>query len=75
MDLATKIIGTMIFLPIMGLLLYTALHPGETALWGVRWRFKNQDIEPSDEYVKHNRFTAIAALVIIAILFMVFLFR
>lgn len=60
----------MFFLPIIGFLIYSALNPYDVALWGERWKFDNDDLEPSDERIKGIRITSII-MIIIAILFLI----
>lgn len=72
---AEKFIMIVFYLPIAGVLLYTIFYPAESALMGKRWQFKNEDLEPSDEFVKYNRTVGIIAFVLITIVFLIFLFR
>lgn len=65
----------MISLPIIGILLYTIFYPGESALLGKRWQFKNESLEPSDEVIKYNRTMGIIVLIITLIILIVTLFR
>lgn len=53
------------FIPIIGVLLYTIMNPRDAALWGKRWQFKNEDLEPSDEAIKYNRIISIAVLIFV----------
>lgn len=65
----------MFFLPFIGLLLYTALYPRESALFGKRWQFKNEDLEPSEESIKYIRNSAIIVLIIFVVILLIVLFR
>lgn len=60
----------LVFLPIIGFFIYSALNPYDVAMWGERWKFDNEDIEPSDERIKGIRITSII-VIIIAILFLI----
>lgn len=63
-----------LLLPVIGIFLYTALYPRESALIGKRWQFRNQDLEPSDEAIKYNRKASIIALIIIIVIIVIVLF-
>lgn len=75
MEFAEKFILVVLFLPIIGILLYTIFYPEESALWGKRWQFKNESLEPSDEVIKFNRTSGIIVLILILIILIVSLFR
>lgn len=60
------------FLPIIGVLLYSAINPSDAALWGERWKYENEDLEPSDERIKGIRISSIV-MIIIAILLLIVL--
>ncbi|MDD7794474.1 hypothetical protein [Clostridium sp. 'White wine YQ'] len=66
-----KFIAIMISIPFIVLFLYMAIYPRESSLWGKKWQFKNENLEPSDEVVKYNRFMAVIALIGIIILLVV----
>lgn len=75
MRFATIFIAVAILLPMAGLLLYTAIHPKESALWGIRWKLKNNDLEPSDDAVKYNRTASIIALAVVLISLVVIIIK
>lgn len=75
MRFATALIYVILFIPIIGVLLYTVLNPRDAALWGKRWQFKNEDLEPSDEVIKYNRVTSIIVLIIVVIILVVAIIR
>lgn len=64
MRFATIFVSVMLYIPFLGLFLYMALNPRDTALWGKRWQFKNEDLEPSDEAIKYNRNASILMLIV-----------
>jgi len=64
MNIANIIFGVVLFLPILAVLLYMAIKPENAALWGSRWRLKNEDLEPSEEAIKYTRITSIIMIVI-----------
>lgn len=68
MRFLTVFITIILFLPIIGLFLYMAAYPRESALWGNRWQFKNQDLEPSDEAIKYNRNVSIIMVIVMVII-------
>jgi len=70
-----KFFMVVFFIPIAGVLLYIIFYPAESALFGKRWEFKNENLEASDEVVKYNRTVGIIALVLITIVFFILLFR
>ncbi|WP_160679723.1 hypothetical protein [Clostridium sp. C8-1-8] len=55
-------------IPIIAVLLYMIFYPRESALFGRRWQFKNENLEPSDEAVKYNRTMGIIGLVFVLII-------
>ncbi|QAA32190.1 hypothetical protein [Clostridium manihotivorum] len=55
-------------IPIIVVLLYMIFYPRERALFGRRWQFKNENLEPSDEMVKYNRNMGIIVLVFVVII-------
>lgn len=57
-------ISAIIYIPIIGVLVYIALNPRDTALWGKRWQFNNDDLEPSDEAVKLTRVMSFIMIII-----------
>lgn len=75
MRFITALIYVILFIPIIGVLLYTALNPRDAALWGKRWQFKNENLEPSDEVIKYNRVTSIIMLIIVVIILVVAIIR
>lgn len=75
MRFATIFIAIVLFMPFIGLLLYIAVYPEESALWGMRWRFRNEDLEPSDEIIKYNRIMAIVMLIIAIVILIATIFR
>lgn len=58
-------ITIIIFIPIIAVLLYQIYFPRESVLFGKRWQFKNDDLEPSEEATKFTRNTSIIALIVI----------
>ena len=70
MKIPNIIFVVILFLPILGVLLYMAIKPENAALWGNRWRFKNEDLEPSEEAIKYTRIMSII-MIVIGILFLI----
>ncbi|MBL4933075.1 hypothetical protein [Clostridium paridis] len=70
-----KFITIMLFIPVIVLLVYMVIYPRESSLWGKKWQFKNDNLEPSDEVIKYNRFMAAIALIVIIILLIVALVK
>lgn len=64
-----------LFIPIIGVLLYTIFYPRESALFGKRWQFKNENLEPSDEVIKYNRTVGIIALIVILVILAALIFK
>ena len=71
MKFATIFIAVILFIPIACVMLYTIFYPREIALFGKKWQFKNENLEPSDEVIKYNRMVGIIGLVI-SILMLIF---
>lgn len=61
---ANIFISVMVYIPIICVLVYIAINPRDTALWGKRWQFKNENLEPSDEAVKLTRIMSIIMIII-----------
>lgn len=75
MKFITIFITIVIFLPIIVLLLYTIFNPRESALFGQRWKYNNDDLEPSDSVIKYNKIISIIALIVIIILLVLCIIR
>lgn len=75
MKIANIIFGVVLFLPILGVLLYMTIKPENAALWGNRWRFKNEDLEPSEEAIKYTRIMSIIMIVMGILLLIVAISR
>lgn len=54
-------------IPFVGIMLYTIFNPKESALLGKKWQFKNENLEPSEDSVKFNRFAGIIGLTVVII--------
>lgn len=61
-------------LPFIGLFLYMIFYPRESALFGERWKFKNADLEPSEEAMKYEKRAGIIGLIIVGMFVFLFLF-
>lgn len=68
-------VAIILFLPIIVVLILTAIYPRESALFGMRWKFKNEDLEPSDAMIKYNRVSSIISLIVIVLIFITSFFR
>lgn len=68
-------LDVMIFLPIIGVLLYMALNPADAALWGKRWQFKNENLEPSDEVIKYIRIVSIIMIIVVILILITVIIR
>lgn len=65
----------MVFLPIIGFFIYSALNPYDVALWGERWKFDNEDLEPSDERIKGIRITSIIMIIFVILILIVIIIK
>ncbi|MDV3427896.1 MAG: hypothetical protein LIR50_12870 [Bacillota bacterium] len=54
-------------IPFIGIMLYTIFNPRESALFGKRWQFKNENLEPSEDSIKFNRFVGIIGLTVVIV--------
>jgi hypothetical protein len=70
-----KFLMIVFYIPIAGVLLYTIFYPGESAILGKRWQFKQDNLEPSEDIIKYNRTAGIIALIIITVMFAFMIFR
>ncbi|MDT8717657.1 hypothetical protein IAI10_13375 [Clostridium sp. 19966] len=68
MVFASIFITVILLLPMIGLLLYGIFYPRDAAMMGKRWQFKNQNLEPSEEYIKHCRVMSIVVLVLLIVI-------
>lgn len=59
-----KFFAIVISLPLLGMFLYSTVWPEDSILSGMRWRFRNEDLEPSEGYVKLIRVMSIIFSVI-----------
>ena len=62
-----KIVGIFVSIPIILVFLYIAMYPEESMLFGSRWRYKNEELEPSEIAVKLTRISSIISLVLIVL--------
>lgn len=67
MSFEEKFITLVLLIPVIGALLFQAINPRESFLWGKRWQFKNENLEPSDSVIKNGRTMAIIGLIIVVI--------
>lgn len=75
MKFADIFITVILFIPIIGALLYTIFFPKDSASFGKRWQFKNEDLEPSDEVIKYNRTMGIVVLIIAAVILITLIYK
>lgn len=54
-------------LPFLGIMLYIIFNPRESALFGKRWQFRNENLEPSEEAIKYNRTAGITGLIVVIV--------
>ena len=63
-----KFIIILICLPIIALSIFTIINPKEALLFGERWRYNNDELEPSEMAIDFARGGAIITLILIGIL-------
>lgn len=68
-----KIIYSIIILPLIGVLIYSIKEPEKSYLFGRRWQYKNDDLEPREGLVKLNKILSIIFLIVIVIGYLAFL--
>ncbi|OPJ62870.1 hypothetical protein [Clostridium oryzae] len=62
---AGEIFLTIVFsLPIIFVFLYTAAFPRDSLLFGEKWKYKNQNLEPSEDAIKYTKKKAIIGLIV-----------
>ena len=66
--LIQKILYSILIIPVIGVVIYSIKEPRDSFLFGRRWMYKNDELEPSEEIVKFNRNASVVALVVIIIL-------
>lgn len=54
-------------LPFLGIMLYIIFNPRESALFGKRWQFRNENLEPSEEAIKYNHTAGITGLIVVIV--------
>lgn len=74
-DIFQKLIYSLIILPLIGVLIYSIKEPEKSYLFGRRWQYKNDDLEPSEVLIKLNKRLSIIFLIAITIGYLVFLFQ
>lgn len=57
-----------LYLPIVGFLIYSAIHPEETFMIGRKWQFKD-GVEPTEEAIAFHKWGSIIALIVITLVF------
>ena len=72
--LIQKILYSIVIIPVIGVIVYSIKEPRDSFLFGRRWMYKNEDLEPSEEIIKFNRNASIIALAVIVILSIYILF-
>lgn len=70
-----KIIYSLMILPLIGVLIYSIKEPEKSYLFGRRWQYKNDDLEPNEILIKLNKRLSIIFLIAITIGYLVFLFQ
>lgn len=73
--MAEKIIAVILFIPVILVLLYQIYYPRESILYGKRWQFQNQDLEPSEDAIEYTKKVSKIALAVIVIMLILVLFR
>lgn len=63
-----KFIIILLCLPIIALCIFTIRNPKEALLFGERWRYNNDDLEPSEMAIDFARGGSIITLILIGIL-------
>lgn len=66
--LIQKILYSILIIPVIGVVIYSIKEPRDSFLFGRRWMYKNDELEPSEEIIKFNRNASVVALVVIVIL-------
>ena len=66
--LIQKILYSILIIPVIGVVIYSIKEPRDSFLFGRRWMYKNDELEPSEEIIKFNRNASVVALVVIIIL-------
>lgn len=73
--MAEKIITVILFIPIILILLYQIYYPRESILYGKRWQFQNQDLEPSEDAIKYTKTVSKIVLVGVVLMLILVLFK
>lgn len=66
--LILKILYSILVIPVIAVVVYSIKEPRDSFLFGRRWMYKNDELEPIEEIIKFNRNTSIVALVSIILL-------
>lgn len=63
-----KFIIILVCLPLIAICMFTVINPKEALLFGERWRYNNDDLEPSEMAIDFARGGAIITLILIGII-------
>lgn len=69
-----KVLYSILIIPLLGVLIYSIVDPEKSFLFGGKWQYKNEDLEPSESMIKMNRKISIVALVVIICVYLYFIF-
>ncbi len=69
-----KVLYSILIIPFLGVLIYSIVEPEKSFLFGRKWQYKNEDLEPSESMIKMNRKISIVALVVIICVYLYFIF-
>jgi len=74
-----RFIGTLftiiLYVPIFLVILYSIFYPRDSALFGKRWQFQNENLEPSEDAIKFQRKAGIALLIVTLIILAIIIFN
>lgn len=63
-----KFIIILLCLPVIAVCVFTIINPKEALLFGEKWRYNNDDLEPSEMAIDFARGGSIIILIVIGIL-------
>ena len=69
-----KILYSILLVPLIGLLLYSISEPEKHFMFGRRWMYKNDDVEPSEKVIKINKLLSIVMLITIVFVYLFYIF-
>lgn len=63
-----KLLIWIISMPAIIALIFAIIYPEKNLMFGRRWQYKNEDLEPSEAAIKYTRISSIICLIVFVII-------